>query len=202
MTPTTEPTPVVVTIAEKELSGAQWVTKYPGSSDTADLEEDFKIATESFLAALRLAKATVYIAATFRPPERAYLMHWSWKIAHKKVKPEKVPARSGILIEWDHGDEEKSIQAAKSMVSSYGMDGLKVAPALSSRHTEGKAIDMSIAWSSKVLTISDASGKEIEIKEGVKNGMNSELHKIGESYGVIKFKLGAKDKPHWSSDGK
>lgn len=31
--------------------------------------------------------------------------------------------------------------------------------------------------------------------------MNSDLHEIGRSYGVIKFHGGTKDKPHWSVGG-
>jgi hypothetical protein len=35
-----------------------------------------------------------------------------------------------------------------------------------------------------------------------KDGMNEDLHVVGKGYGVIKFLLGAVDKPHWSSNGK
>lgn len=32
--------------------------------------------------------------------------------------------------------------------------------------------------------------------------MNTALHLVGRSYGVIKYHGGARDKPHWSSDGR
>jgi hypothetical protein len=75
------------------------------------------------------------------------------------------------------------------------------APALNSRHTDGKAVDMNISWS-ETLKINDAEGKEAEIRTTPRTGMNAELHAVGKSYGVIKFHLRAADKPHWSEDGK
>ncbi len=189
-------------LPEKEKSGSQWVQRFQGSNSTADLEPTFGGAVDKFIAALRAAGARVSIAATYRPPERAYLMHWSWKIKNKKVKPDKVPPMAGVNIEWDHGDEAESIKAASAMVSAYGMNALHVAPALRSRHTERKAIDMTITWSAKELTIKDASGADVKIDTSPKTGMNTKLHEVGASYGVIKFWKGASDKPHWSTDGR
>lgn len=194
--------PVIVKIPERERSGAIWVQRFLGSNSITELEPDFADSVRQFIAALKIAGARVSIAATYRPPERAYLMHWSWKISNKKIKAEKVPPMSGVNIDWDHGGEVLSIQAASAMVSAFGMDGLEVAPALTSRHTERKAIDMTISWTSKELNIVDASGDEIIIDSGPKTGMNTKLHEVGSSYGVIKFWLGASDKPHWSTDGR
>lgn len=109
---------------------------------------------------------------------------------------------NGVNIEWDHGDDDASTKAASAMVSAYGMNALHVAPALRSRHTERKAIDMTITWSAKVLTVKDASGVDVKIETSPKTGMNTKLHEVGASYGVIKFWKGAADKPHWSTDGR
>ncbi|WP_197715448.1 hypothetical protein [Aquitalea magnusonii] len=155
----------------------------------------------NFISAIKNAGGYVSIAATYRPPERAYLMHWSWMISHEKVKADEVPPMMGVHIEWDHGDDNKSKRAAAGMVSAYGMGALKIAPALRSRHTERKAIDMNIGWRG-TLKIIDANGDEVEIRSSPSSGMNSDLHKVGKSYGVIKFWKGAKDKPHWSTDGR
>lgn len=201
MTPITDVTPVSVSVAERELSGEHWVQRFPGSNSTAALDEHFGAAVNRFIGALRNAGVRVLIAATFRPPERAYLMHWSWKLAHKKVKPDKVPPMNSVDIEWDHGDEAASIQAAAAMVAAYGMTALQVAPALRSRHTERKAIDMTISWGG-TITVKDASDNDIEIDTQPRTGMNAKLHEVGASYGVIKFWKGASDKPHWSVDGR
>ena len=109
---------------------------------------------------------------------------------------------NGVNIEWDHGDEDASIQAAAEMIHDYGMNALHVAPALRSRHTERKAIDMTITWPSKELIIKDASGNDVKIGSTPRTGMNTKLHEVGASYGVIKFWKGAADKPHWSTDGR
>ncbi|MGE4802555.1 hypothetical protein AB8989_19515 [Yersinia hibernica] len=80
------------------------------------------------------------------------MIHWSWKISRKLVKPEDVPDKTGANIQWVHKksdgstDSAKSIKAAQDMVRAYGMTGLNVAPSLKSRHTEGNAIDMNISW--------------------------------------------------------
>ena len=155
----------------------------------------------AFVAALRAAGARVVVSATYRPGERAYLMHWAWKIKNKKVSPAKVPPRAGIEIDWNHEDDEASIAAASAMVDAYGISTLKIAPALQSRHTERKAIDMTISWTVKELVIMNASNEEEKIASLPRTGMNAELHAVGLSYGVTKFRGGAVDKPHWSTDG-
>lgn len=185
----------------KELSGAAWVNKFEGSTSTQTLSYPFRTNVEQFLAALNDAGARVTIAATLRPPERAYLMHWCWKISRGLVRAADVPAMDGVEIEWDHGNDAKSLREANAMVAAYGMTGLNVAPALRSRHTEGSAIDMNISWTGD-LHITDKNNNEVIIRTPPRDGMNTGLHQIGRSYDVIKFHGGARDKPHWSTDGR
>ena len=73
------------------LSGADWTARYPGSSSLTDLRFPFRGYVEAFTAALRSAKVRVTIAATFRPKQRAYLMHWSWRIANMKADAQRIP---------------------------------------------------------------------------------------------------------------
>lgn len=201
LTPSSNAAPAVVRIPEQELSGACWCSRFMGSNSTDDLDGEFKTGTESFVSAMRKAGASVNISATYRPPERAYLMHWSWMIANGKTEASAVPTMSGVNIKWDHGNSEASKAAAKAMVAGYGMTNLKVAPALSSRHTEKKAIDMTISWT-KDLVIVGADGNNVTIKTEPRGSMNKDLHAVGAGYGVIKFKKGDADKPHWSTDGR
>ena len=196
---------VVVNVPVKEKSGLQWVGRYPGSTSTSDLAQPFGGNVDSFIAALRLAGAMVVISATLRPSERAYLMHYSWEIVHG-ADPATIPAKDGVDIDWAHLDVagHTNLTAAKSaaqdMVSEFQMGGLKVAPALQSRHVEGNAIDMTISWSG-VLSIVNALGKAVSITSTPRDGMNADLQAVGKSYGVIKFVGGEKDRPHWSNDG-
>ena len=184
----------------KTLSGPAWVAKFPTSTSTDDLVEPFQSNVKKFIAALKKAGAAVSISATKRPPERAYLMHWSFKIS-AGLDPAAVPAKPGVDIEWVHRDSKgnkngpASKTAADLMVAGYD---IAFEPALVSRHIEGKAIDMDVSWTAAELTITNGAGTDVTIKTGVKNGDNTELHKVGASYHVMKL---VADHPHWSSDG-
>lgn len=190
------------TATAPEPSGPAWVDQFLGSASPDDCIDPFKSNLKAFLAALATAGAQVDIAATFRPAERAYLMHWSWKIAKNLVDPRAVPAMAGVNIDWVHrtasGDADlpKSRSAASQMVSRYG---LVSQPALTSRHTEGRAVDMDISWIGS-LPIGNADGTSNEISTEPRSGMNEELIAVGQGYGVIKAQFDG-DPPHWSEDG-
>ena len=188
-------------MAPKTPSGAGWVAKFPTSTSTADLVDPFKKNVDDFIAALKAAGATVSIGATLRPAHRAYLMHWSFRIAKEGYSPQKVPATVGVDIDWVHRtlagqiDRKASRAAALEMVTGYG---IVYRPSLHSRHTEGKAIDMTITWPSSTLSITPPKGAVVSIASKPRDGGNTELHKVGKAFGVIKL---VSDPPHWSSDG-
>jgi hypothetical protein len=185
----------------KLLSGTPWVSNFPNSTSLDDLVDPFKGNVKKFIAALTAAGATVTVNATLRPKERAYLMHWSYKIAKDNTDPETVPAMAGVDIEWVHKDKDGNKSLAASRLGAKQMvDGFDVVylPVLTSRHTEGKAVDMDISWTAQELKIKNNAGTVVTIKTGNKDGSNPELHKVGKSYGVIKL---VSDPPHWSIDG-
>ena len=200
LTPAANTAPAVVSIPAKELSGAAWVARFPGSASIDDCVAPFKTGLASFKAALDAAGVTVSIAATYRPAERAYLMHWSWEIVNSDADPKTIPSKSGVNINWDHGENTKSVQAAQAMVNGFGMKNLDVSPALASKHIDREAVDMSISWTGD-LAIKNADGTTTNIKSDPKTGMNAELKKVGATYGVMKYVGGDADKPHWSSNG-
>jgi hypothetical protein len=179
---------------KRELSGPKWVDRFPTSRSLDDLEADFQKKAKAFVGALQAAGATVEINATFRPKERAFLMHWCYHVANKLVSPKKVPKMAGVDIDWDHGDDRKSRTAAQEMVDAYD---IAHEPALASRHTERKAVDMDISWTG-TLKIKKADATEVSIGAPENGADNKMLHAVGKSYGVIKLQ---KDPPHWSSDG-
>jgi len=183
------------------LSGAQWVFKFPTTSSLDDLVEPFRTNAKRFISALRAAHATVTISDTLRPPQRAYLMHFSFAIARQGVDPASVPPMAGVDIQWVHAnaagqaDPAASKQAAEQMVSGYG---IVFQPVLNSRHTEGKALDMDVSWQNN-LVIAKADATQQTISTVPRTGAgNPDLHKVGASYGVIKL---LSDAPHWSLDG-
>jgi len=182
------------TAGKKEPSGQQWVQRFPGSKSVSDLTPSFAASVGRFLSALGAAGAHVAISATYRPPERAYLMHYSWCIAREGLAPTSVPAMAGVDIDWAHLDSEgksnhqAAVSGAHAMVAGYAMAH---SAALTSRHTERRAIAM---------TISGAVGTDVRNANGAacRISSSSDLHAVGQSYGVVKL---ASDPPHWSDDG-
>ncbi|WP_395703331.1 hypothetical protein [Aquabacterium sp.] len=177
-----------------QLSGPVWVQRFPTSSSIADLAPAFATAVSNFTGALRAGGAGVTVSATLRPPERAYLMHYAWRIGRENLAAEDAPAMAGVDIDWVHRDRRGRPDATASRSAALGMVGLYnivYRPALSSRHTEGRAIDMTISnYSGK--TFADADGSATRVRTA------AELHALGETFGVIKL---ASDPPHWSDDG-
>lgn len=174
-------------------SGLRWCTRFPGSKNVDSLTPDFEHRVNAFLAALGKAGATTVISATYRPPERAYLMHYSFDVAHKHIAPGAVPPMAGVDINWLHHkggepDIAGSIVGAAEMVGGYG---IKYAPVLVSRHTQGRAIDMTIHWKG-TLELADAKGVMHKCVQ------QDDLWPVGKTYGVIKLPV---DPPHWSDDG-
>jgi hypothetical protein len=171
------------------LSGGTWVAQFPTSSRLQDLVQPFRDNVTRFVDSLSAGGASVRVSATLRPPERAYLMHYSWRIFRENMDPARVPTMPGVDIEWMHPTPAATRLAAGAMVRGYGT---VFRPSLSSRHTEGRAVDM---------TITHYEGKSFA------NGSNQtvtvinddELHALGGTFGVIKLRS---DPPHWSDDGR
>jgi len=185
------------------LSGPAWIRQFPETTNLDDLSEPFRAGAKRFIGALTTAGATVTITTVYRPPERAYLMHWCWEIARHQVDPTAVPAMAGVEIQWAHPlagqrgvDWIASRRAAAQMVNAYHMIHWA---ALKTRHTEGKAIDMNIAWEGD-LPIAQSDGTRVTIRSQPRNGNggNAELLVVAVSYGVHKL---VGDRVHWSSDG-
>jgi peptidoglycan hydrolase-like protein with peptidoglycan-binding domain len=186
----------------RKLSGVYWVSQFPTSRSIDSLVTPFRNNVVRFVDALQKAGASVSIAATRRPPERAYLMHYAWRIVNEGLSPEAVPPYPGVDIQWAHTDNGGKVDlaaaraAAQEMVSAYA---LKYKPSLTSNHIKGTAIDMTIAWLGN-LVIRDGSGGAVKtIASSPRTGAdNHDLWAVGASYGVIKL---ASDPPHWSDDG-
>lgn len=180
------------------LSGAAWwhanQARFPNSNKLIDLVPPFRDNAVRFTNALAASGASVRVSSTLRHPSRAYLMHFSWRIAKGLISPSAVPPRPGVEIVWDHGNLGKSRKAAAEMVGLFGM---KFIASLTSNHIEGEAIDMTITWNG-TLEIADAVGKSHAIGAPRNGADNKTLHKVGASYGCRKL---VKDAPHWSLKG-
>ena len=178
-----------------EPSGPQWCPRFPGSTSPADLLPDFRDDVRAFISQMQDGGASVTISATFRPPQRAYLMHWCWLIAREGADPASVPPMAGVAIDWTHDANDSAARAAaEAMVLGYA---IRFEPSLTSRHTERRAIDMTVAWQG-ALTLTDFNGQRRVIASTPRDGTNPDLAAVGKTFGVIKL---AADPPHWSDDG-
>ena len=139
-----------------ENSGAQWCARFPCTTSLDDLLPEFGDSCRAFISQLKKAGATVSIATTYRPPERAYLMHWCCTIANSGQDPHMVPPMKGVNIDWAHrGAIGPAREAARRMMAKYQ---IAFPAALTSRHTQRRAIDMTIGWKG-TLKITDFNGK-------------------------------------------
>jgi hypothetical protein len=183
------------------LSGSAWCAKYPTGTTIAELTDaTFQANVQAFRDAM-VAAATaannlsIHINATLRPVERAHLMHYAFHVHNGTTTPaaaNTASAAAGININWDHGNLATSQAKAGDMVTTYD---IAYAPALHSRHTEGKAIDWTITWSGSLMIAKKGETTKLDCTGG---GGSTNLHQVGASYGVHKL---VSDPPHWSTDG-
>lgn len=179
-------------------AGPAWCDQFPGSASLDDLIEPFRSKAAAFIDALRDAGAAVTVNATYRPPERAYLMHYCCLIAgyrdqekvFHQISPNDVDPFSGVDIDWSCGGDIGAARAAAvAMCQKYN---ITYPAALISNHTLRRAIDMIIQFKGSIRVL-DARGIEHSAT------CQSDLWPVGASYGVIKL---PRDLPHWSSDGR
>ncbi len=193
--------------SERELSGAQWYSRFMPVASIDNLVDPFKSNVRRFVAAMEEAGASVDISATRRPPQRAYLMHYAFSIATQGMDPTTVPDYDGdgeaVNIEWVHRDAGGNVdlaasrRAAQEMCNKYSIAYM---PSLTSHHIKGIAIDMSISWTG-TLKVKNADGDVVSVTGSPRNGFNSQLIAVGATYSVIKFYDHSADEPHWSADG-
>jgi peptidoglycan hydrolase-like protein with peptidoglycan-binding domain len=177
------------------LSGAHWINYFPTSRSLSDLTPPFRDRVLAFQKALVAAGAQTIISATYRPAERAYLMHYAASIDRNEIDPADVPPLAGVPIVWGHYTDAITNQEIAAMVDAYGIGGNPVA--LQSRHTQRNAIDWNVTWKG-TISVKDSAGKVIAIGPPNDSSRNQILFNIGASYGV--YKLDG-DPPHWSTDG-
>jgi Putative peptidoglycan binding domain len=178
----------------QRLSGAEWVKSFPSSASLEDLSFPFRTYVKAFEKALKDAGATIEISNTFRPPERAYLMHYCIPVADGDLAASDVPPFPGVGINWVHYTDAISRSAADAMAIAYD---IAYPAALRSNHTVGRAIDWYISWNG-TLKIKDGTGKMVTIGAPRSSVNNQQLWAVGATYGVIKL---PPDEPHWSLDG-
>lgn len=183
--------------APKRPPGAAWCARYPGSDRLEDLAEPFRSGAIAFMAALAagVGHPVHQVMATWRPAERAYLMHWACMIANSGQDPAEVPAMAGVPIDWTAaGDVLAARAGCKAMVRGYG---IAFPAALASRHTQRRAFDARIVIPPRPVEL--YRFRDAKAQTWMFGGEDlPSLYKFGATFGVMKLQS---DPPHWSDDG-
>jgi Bacterial SH3 domain/Bacterial toxin homologue of phage lysozyme, C-term len=191
------------TTGNGQRSGANWVqiANANGWSNTtafSALDASWGPLAEAFVNGLRAAGASVRITAGLRHPNRAFLMHYAWGVAHGQYTPAQANAACrgrGIDIQWDHGNAAASRAAAQALVSAFG---LVHQASITSNHVRGLAIDMEISGLPASITF---NGQTYSTRRGAGgSAAAASVAPIGRDNGVIWF--GAGDYVHWSQNGR
>ncbi len=182
--------------AQLELSGLVWVDRFPKSTSLDDLQPPFRSGATRMVGSLRAGGVNVDITTTLRPPQRAYLMHYS-KAIHEGLSPADVPSRFDVPIQWVHSTNADSVAAATAMFNAYGILG---PVALNSNHIAGHAIDMFIRFSGSP-SVRDGSGSSVTLTGDSSNADNPSVVRFGRTFGVIRGSGIANDPEHWSING-
>lgn len=186
-----------------QLSGANWVqiantSGWVNSTDFAALDSSWGPSAQAFVDGLRSAGATVRVTSGLRHPNRAFLMHFAWGVAHGQYTPAQANARcqaQGIDINWDHGNLAASKAAAQALVGAFG---LVRQASITSNHIHGKAMDIKI---SNLPGSINMNGKTYTTQRGASNqSAAASVAPIGNDMGVKWF--GSGDWVHWSHNGR
>ncbi len=182
-------------------SGASWIDRYPASQRLQDLDSNFGSDVREFVAVLEKASATVEVLATRMPPERAYLMHWAWRITQEGLDPRHVPYMDGVDIRWWHGNLGTSREAAWSMVHGYGIEELDEPPPLISPYTEGQVVAMRVRWRGALRLYPDSPQEQI-ITSNPQDGTNLDVMTLAEIHGLEHLlTVPDSDEVHWAMPG-
>jgi hypothetical protein len=121
-------------------------------------------------------------------------MHWCGMIAGSGQDPHAVPPMPGVPIDWTNGNNLAAAKvAAQAMMAGYQ---IRFPAALASRHTQRRAIDMTIHIPAGAMIV-DNHGKSYHFAAAC-TGEDPRVVAIGATFSVIKL---ATDPPHWSDDG-
>lgn len=124
---------------------------------------------------------------------------------------------SGVDINWDHGDDAKSREAAQAMADAFGLVGVAAHP---SNHNGGNAMDMKMNFTgnakegkhSITYTVDGVTHtRELQVDDEAVIGRSAsgkritdigtrELSKAGADYGVLRSL--DSDIVHWSLTGR
>jgi hypothetical protein len=203
-----------------DVAGPRWTARYqqPMTDDgkIAELEAEnprFGRAVRRLFEQVQGQGAFTWIEAGVRPRARGFLLYASWYVSRSDT-PEALKARIATLeryerewgldvpIRWRHPDGfSASVEAARAMADTYGVDYATPRGARRSSHYGGRAVDLVAVDLPRTLTLEAPDGatrtfdlsrpdnpRDLSLLPGV-------IRWIERHFGFRKLR---RDYPHWS----
>ena len=208
---------------DDEPPGPRWTARFQQPmTDEGKLEEliavnpRFGRAMRSLFVQLKAQGAFTWIEAAVRPRERGFLIYGSWFVS-RAASPKQLARRIRTLeryeadwglevpIRWRHPDGyEATVEAARAMADTYGVDYATPRGARRSSHYGGRAVDLVAVdlprrleleapdGATRVFDLSDPSApRDLSLTPAL-------VRWIERHFGVAKLR---RDYPHWSDRG-
>lgn len=202
----------------------EWTARYQQPmTDQGKLDElvaaapRFGKAARSLFEQLEAAGAFTWVEAAVRPRERGFLIYGSWYVSRapdpvqlerRILKLERYEKDWGLSvpIQWSHPDGfEATVEGARAMADTYGVDYATPRGARRSSHYGGNAIDLVAVDLPRSLTLKAPDGaKRTFDLSGAQQSRDLSLTPelvdwIEAHFGLKKLR---KDYPHWSANGR
>ncbi|MEL6184573.1 MAG: hypothetical protein AAFU79_08120 [Myxococcota bacterium] len=207
-----------------EVPGPRWTARYQQPmTDEGKLEEltrlqpRFGRAMTTLFEQLKAQGAFTWIEAAVRPRERGFLLYGSWFVS-RAPDPAALAARIKTLntyekdwgldvpITWQHPDGFRAtVEAARAMADTYGVDYATPRGARRSSHYGGRAVDIVAVDLPRTLKLVAPDGTrrvfDLSRPEASRDLSLSPklIDWIEGAFGIKKLR---KDYPHWSRSGR
>jgi hypothetical protein len=199
--------------------GPSWAARYQQpatfSERLAELEAanpDFGKNMRSLIEQLEKQGATIIVESAVRSRARGYLIYGSYYLSRARNKADLAHRiarltsynrdwKLAVPITWQHPDGfEATIDAARRLADTYGVDFASVRGARSSDHYDGKAIDVVAVDLPRRLTLAAPDGTTTELDLSAPE-QSRDLNLTPELIEWIEAHFGVKklrsDYPHW-----
>ena len=205
--------------ADGDPLGPRWTARYQQPETFAERVAELERANarfgrvmKSLIEQLQRQGATIIVESAVRSRERGYLIYGSYYLSRARSKADLAGRIDNLIlynrswglavpITWRHpGGFEATVEAARQMADTYGVDFATIEGAQRSDHYDGKAIDLVAVDLPRTLELVAPNGKKRAFDLSAPDqprdlSLTPELIAwIEKQFGVRKLKS---DYPHW-----
>jgi hypothetical protein len=209
----------LVAASDGDPLGPRWAARYQQPESYADRVAELERKNARFGSSMRILiaqlekqGAAIIVESAVRSRERGYLIYGSFYLSRARSKADlgaRIDQLAGynenwglaVPILWQHpGGFDATVEAARQMADTYGVDFATVEGAQRSDHYDGKAIDLVAVDLPRALELEAPDGKkrvfDLSAPEQSRDlSLTPELIAwIEQHFGVRKLKS---DYPHW-----